>query len=280
MVYSYRRALGSRRYADYTQEQLSKCLDMVNVGRLTVTEASRAFQIPRSTIYSKLTGAHRRITGHPKIFSEEEEKSFVNHLTVLADWGFPIGLADFRVTVQRYLVAQKRCVPQFKEGLPGKGWVYRFLRDHQELSCRMSQNIKIVRAAINPAIIKEYMDHLNISLVDVPPSNIFNYDETNVADDPGKQLAICKRGMKYFESIRNTSKAATSLMFCGSAAGEMLPPYIVFKASHLWSTWTNEGPENVRYGCTKSGWFDADTFEDWFKSLFLPARQYGTLKDR
>lgn len=39
----------------------------------------------------------------------------------------------------------------------------------------------------------------------------------------------------------------------------------------MWSSWTEKGPENCRYNRTKSGWFDCNTFEDWFESLFLPA---------
>ena len=51
-----------------------------------------------------------------------------------------------------------------------------------------------------------------------------------------------KRGMKYPERIINSTKSATSLMFCGSASGEILPPYVVYKAEALWSTWTENAP--------------------------------------
>ncbi|KAG5875037.1 hypothetical protein JTB14_006985 [Gonioctena quinquepunctata] len=50
----------------------------------------------------------------------------------------------------------------------------------------------------------------------------------------------------------------------------MLPPYIVYKAVQLGSTWTENGPENARYNRSKSGWFDLHLFEDWFKSSVLP----------
>lgn len=59
-------------------------------------------------------------------------------------------------------------------------------------------------------------------------------------------------------------------MFCGNAAGELLPPYVVYKAEHLWSTWTENGPLGTRYNRSKSGWFDGTIFEDWFESLVVP----------
>ncbi len=37
---------------------------------------------------------------------------------------------------------------------------------------------------------------------------------------------LAKRGRKYVEVVQNTSLSATSVMFSGSAAGEMLPPVL------------------------------------------------------
>jgi len=59
-------------------------------------------------------------------------------------------------------------------------------------------------------------------------------------------------------------------MYCGNALGEVLPPYVVYKADCLWSTWMENGPPKARYNRSKSGWFDATSFEDWFKTLVLP----------
>ena len=75
----------------------------------------------------------------------------------------------------------------------------------------------------------------------------------------------------------NASKSATSLMFCGNATGEILPPYVVYKSESIWSTWTEGGPAGTRYNRSKSGWFDQTCFEDWFLSLLLPRlkRQEG-----
>ena len=60
-----------------------------------------------------------------------------------------------------------------------------------------------------------------------------NYDETNLTDDTGRKQAIFRRGTKYPERIMNNTKSATSIMFAGSAAGELLPVYVVYKAEHL-----------------------------------------------
>lgn len=59
-------------------------------------------------------------------------------------------------------------------------------------------------------------------------------------------------------------------MFVGTASGHILPPYVVYKAEHLYDTWMEGGPRETRYNRSKSGWFDSTIFEDWFNKLVLP----------
>ena len=62
----------------------------------------------------------------------------------------------------------------------------------------------------------------------VPPSHIFNYDETNLSDDPGTKRCLYKRGVKYSDRVRDSSKLSTSIMFCGADDGTMLPAHTLF----------------------------------------------------
>lgn len=68
----------------------------------------------------------------------------------------------------------------------------------------------------------------------------------------------------------DSSKSATSLMYAGCADGHLLPPYVVYKATIMYDTWTLGGPAGACYNRTKSGWFDILTFHDWFSTLALP----------
>ncbi|KAJ8930692.1 hypothetical protein NQ314_016482 [Rhamnusium bicolor] len=59
-------------------------------------------------------------------------------------------------------------------------------------------------------------------------------------------------------------------MFCGNAAGELLSPYVVYRANKMWTTWTENGQRGCRYNSSSSGWFDAQIFSDWFETQMLP----------
>lgn len=137
------------------------------------------------------------------------------------------------------------------------------------LTIRAVQNIKRVRAATNADDFENYFENLRSSLHNIPPKNILNYDETNLADNPGSTKCIFKRKVNP-ERVMNTTKGNISIMFAAVANGTLLSTYIVYKAEHLWITWCVNGPKNARYNRSKSGWFDSAVFQDWFNSVIIP----------
>jgi len=270
-----RRELGTRAYQNYKPEVLEACLRAIKSKAMSQRKASKHFKIPVSTIKNKLKKKHGNSIGHPTVFSRAEELSFEQHCITLSNFGFPLVPYDLRMIISRYLCKRGVRVSIFKNNIPGIDWVNSFLKRHPNLSVKVSANIKKTRANITADDINEYMDRLEKTLSGIPPSRIYNYDETNLTDDPGQQKVISKRGSKYVEQICNSSKSAISLMFCGNAEGRVIPIYVVYKAESLWTTWTEGGPPNTRYNRTKSGWFDSSTFEDWFEKVFLKEVEGG-----
>lgn len=59
-------------------------------------------------------------------------------------------------------------------------------------------------------------------------------------------------------------------MFAGTANGTLLPPFVVYKAQHLWESWCSGGLDGARYARSKSGWMDATNFEEWFLKVVVP----------
>jgi len=62
-----------------------------------------------------------------------------------------------------------------------------------------------------------------------------------------------------------------TILACGSAIGEKLPPYIVYKGKHLMTNHTQGGPPGTRYSMSDSGWMEGANFIEWFRKIFLPA---------
>ena len=61
---------------------------------------------------------------------------------------------------------------------------------------RISQNIKVSRASVGFETIKSYFLNLKAEIDRVSLSNIVNYDETDLIDDPGKKESYCSKRIK------------------------------------------------------------------------------------
>ena len=98
---------------------------------------------------------------------------------------------------------------------------------------------------------------------------MFNFDEACIADDPGAAKVLVQRGTRRVELVKEHSKTNISIMTCGSANDELLPPMVCYKAQDLYERWTRGGSSGAVYAVTKSGWFEMKTFETWFVDVFL-----------
>lgn len=49
---------------------------------------------------------------------------------------------------------------------------------------------KLCRAALSVPIVEEFFANYTRVAADVPPENVYNYDETNLRDNPGKNYKI------------------------------------------------------------------------------------------
>jgi hypothetical protein len=276
---THKRQLGSRTYKNYSEDTLNKALNAIQQGKMSYRDASLKFKIPLGTLSNKKNHKHDSTPGRPLAVTEKEESELVNHLLTVTAWGFPCTLVDLRMATKNALDKTGRRIPVFQNNSPSMDWARGFLKRHKaELSQRLAQNIKTGRAKVGKRIVTEYFTNLENTLkngeLGIPATHIFNYDETNLSDDPGRKKCIFKRGVKYPERVKDSSKSAISIMFCGSASGTALPPYVVYKSEHLWSTWTENGPKKARYNRSKSGWFDHVCFVDWFRTIFLPETRH------
>lgn len=274
MPRKYKQVMDGKRGPYTTDKPMTKfqrACDEVKEGHLSVRGAASKYGFSKSTISDAVNRKHSKRQGGQTVLSAEEEACIVERLVILSQWGFPLDTFDLRILVKLYLDRRGITVRRFKNNFPGWDWGYSFLKRHKhELSQRVAQNIKVCRAAVTPGAIRSYFANLEKTLKDVPPNCIINYDETNLSDDPGRKKVIVRRGCKYPERIMNFTKSSTSLMFACTAAGKLLPSYVVYRSKHMYDSWTEGGPPNARYNRTESGWFDGATFEDWFFKVVLP----------
>ena len=270
MTRNYKKRSGSK-YMIFSKEALKNAVNAYVNGHMSLRKAEQIYRVPKSTIQRATKGKRKKSPGGQVALTSAIESMLVDKLLTCASWGYPMDTLELRLFVKSYLESREMTVKSFKNNLPGIDWAKSFLiRHHAKLSERLVPNIKRARAEVSRHVVNEYFDRLELTLDNVPPGNIVNYDETNLSDNPGEKKSIVRRGCKHPERVQNATKSSFSVMFAGSAEGEILPVYVVYKAEHMWSTWLLNGPPKARYNRTKSGWFDGKTFEDWFFKVAMP----------
>lgn len=129
--------------------------------------------------------------------STEEEAYIADVVNLSAEFGCPLTVLDFRIVVYTYLLKNGK-VYIFKGKMPGERWAHPFIQRHN-FSQRATQNITRSRATKTVEEMNDFYKNLETSLKAVLASNILNFNETNLSDDPGYKKNIFKRGTKHPE---------------------------------------------------------------------------------
>lgn len=244
-------------HTKHDEETLHRAVLLVKSHQMTERQAAEEFVISKSTIHRKRHDQNVLPVGRPCVLNYDEEQDLVKGLIVASKWGFPLTSHEISLVVKSYFDADGRVETRFKDNIPGPDWIRAFLSRHKNnLTVRLSENVKRARVAVCYDTLEQYFNELEKTLEGVNPELIINYDETNMTDDPGRKKVIVRRGVEHAECIKDTSKSSTSVMFSGTAPGVVLPIYVVYKADHLYDSWTLDGPKGTRYNRSKSGWFD------------------------
>lgn len=70
-----------------------------------------------------------------------------------------------------------------------------------------------------------------------------------------------ERGVKnVHETGGGSGREYITILACGSAIGEKLPPYNVYKGKHLMTNHTQGEPPGTRYSMSDSGWMEGANF--------------------
>lgn len=79
-------------------------------------------------------------------------------------------------------------------------------------------------------MVKDYFDRLEKELDGISPKNIYNMDETGFHDDPGKKGLLFRRSTHHPDLSQNFTKSCYTVVFCGNAAEEFIPPFFILKS--------------------------------------------------
>ncbi|KAI8487400.1 hypothetical protein Bbelb_348690 [Branchiostoma belcheri] len=208
--------------------------------------------------------------GRPSVLTREEEEALVEYSKYLAERGFPLTVRVLKALAHQIELKRANSLGEsskFSEAGPGKRWWRGFRRRHPELSLRSPDQLDKERAMFaTERVVFEYFLLLDDVLTkanakDKNPHLIYNADETGVDLSAKVSKVIVPRGSKRSPSRRAGSRDHVSVLMCVSAAGQTVPPMVIYNKSFPGGSYTEGGPANAIYAFSESGFIDDVLFE-------------------
>ena len=248
-------------------------VEAVVFGHMSLSRAAETYNIPKSTLYDHKKGKSFPgvKSGHPTLLSEEEEEDLVSFLIECSEIGYPKTRLEVIAIAERMIRVKGK-----EEQCPklSSGWWQSFARRHQELSLKAATCLSKARAqASDPESLMKYASLLEETIEKYglvnDPALIFNIDESGFPLDPKPLKSVFKRGEKNPCSITAGNKSQMTIVACVSAAGQCVPPMVVFARKTMNPALAHgEVPGSV-YGLSDNGWMTQYIFGKWFKRHFL-----------
>jgi len=272
----------------YSKVDIAKAVEAVRNDSLSIEQASKKFNIPRTTLQDhvsrvwenkcqKLGRSDHVGAGRPKEIDDESERYLVEGLQYLGSLGWPVEAFAVPFIVKNFLDnmgVQRR----FKNNLPGREWTRNFLkRNKEEIRKRKPEYVTVARAkglttnvlSAFFSMVKEFLDDFGSNFTG---RHFYNLDETGLSLDPKRKDCLFKKGSSNAMCIVPTEgKTMYTVLFCGNAEGEYLPPYVIYKGKGqtFSASWIAGAPTGTVFNVTPSGWMEDIAFENWFEKSFL-----------
>ena len=111
-------------------------------------------------------------------------------------------------------------------------------------------------------LIQEEASRLNILQ---RPECFWNLDETNLCLDPSRTKVIAPKGKRASRITATSGREHVTVLAAVSAAGDKLPPFIVFKGKYILQNWHTQTPyPGTEVSRSESGWMTTEIFAAWF----------------
>ena len=168
----------------YSKEHLAVALEEIHNGK-RISEVSRKYNIPESTIRAKKLGIYaNKKPGPAPVLTAEEETDLVNWIFCCCEKGFPVTKAQLLESVRVICVNLKK-KNSFVNNTPGRSWYDGFLKRHPDIVQRISEKISLNRAKVSEYSLrnwfKEVSQHfIHEGIISMEANRVFNCDKTGI----------------------------------------------------------------------------------------------------
>ncbi|KAG5278043.1 hypothetical protein AALO_G00094560 [Alosa alosa] len=267
------------RQKTYTEEDMERALRALEEGG-SLRRVAAQFHIPHTTLQDRRKGRYA-LQPHPnRALMPDEEEALLRYIFWMAAHAFPITKSVALVLAIQICKRRGRPNPfvNMEKGL-SKMWWSRFRARHPTVASRRANPLE--RERLHGATVErvDELFHICQALYDQHEFSgtlelIYNCDETGFGDKGhSRQRILCHKGQRCVYAQQVTTREHITVHCCANAAGESIPPFVIFRGSFPSTAYGLEGPQNALYGVSEKGYMDSDLFLKWLGHFVKYARQ-------
>ena len=246
----------------------------------SLRKAAAACKAPYSTVQARMAGRKSRDISHEwrQSLSNAEENTFLRWITRLTRTGYPaspklaIEMAEeirrgrIQLSGQSIIIARPI----------GYSWLERFKMRHPEINSIWTRQLDSARFnAVNYEGVRRWFDAVSELMIEhqYPAHHIYNMDESGFAigDSQTSRALINIREQSSWKVIAGRQEWITAIE-CINAAGDAIPPLIIFKAKYTNTAWIPaRTPPTWRFSTSNSGWTSDSHGYEWITTVFEPS---------
>lgn len=260
----------------WSRQELENAVTAVQEGRMSRQGASKTFSIPRRTLsrYVDSNQTSKARMGRKPVLTTDQERELSARIIRLAEVGYPLTSRTLRRCVFNFCTEngiQNKFSTMSK--MAGRYWLHGFLTRNPSIRQRKAQSMNPARAQkLNRFIVNDYFAKLREVLLELDlmdsPEKIFNVDEKGCRLSlHHQQSVLAKKGAKRVHLVAPEHGENVTIVSCGNACGNAIPPTILFKGKRLKPEWKDTLPPGSLVLMTPKGSMNIATFCTWIEHL-------------
>ncbi|XP_038059040.1 uncharacterized protein LOC119730293 [Patiria miniata] len=246
------------KYRAYPPTAATQAYRAVKEGGETIRGAARKYGLPEATLRVRVNGKVRpEVTksGRKPMLSTAQETRLVEHLKTMADCGYEIGTRDVKSSA---IVLAASLGKRDRNHALSWQWIKGFMRRWPDLElgkpfCAKSQ----LASATSEKNVLSYFASLESLL-----------SKNNLTNAPERIYSVDEKSAKISASAETESQTVT-IIGCGNALGQQIPPYFVFPGRRMRQELLRGGLPGTSGSVSESGWSDLEIYKDYLANHFL-----------
>lgn len=203
-----------------------------------------------------------------QVFTEEQEHDLETFLITSSKMFYGLSNIDTRKLAYEMAEVNKIVCPEqwITNKMAGKDWLYGFMKRHPNLSLRAAEGCSLARAiSFNKHNVNVFFDNYEQLIKKYPelrdPTRIWNLDETKTETNQRPSRVIAQKGIKQVATaVSNEKGTLVTTVLIINAAGNSMPPAMVFPRVHFKTHMINGAPAGTLGLAHQSGWMTTSNF--------------------